>query len=147
MDYILKYIVYYFYLSLGMNIHRFYEDCYTCDYYLSLTTCIYSMWGDIPLLSSKRPGELLTDEEDLSNHSANIFKTYNYTEVSLCGMCRVENINSHQQHDFMFHHLPVFMSFYSFYQAKRFFYYSFFSSLATAHYPLYEKLLLSYSKC
>jgi len=52
-----------FYLSLGMNIHRFYEDRYTYDYYLSLTTCIYCMWGDIPHLSSKRPGELLTDEE------------------------------------------------------------------------------------
>ena len=52
-----------YYLSLGMNIHRFYEDSYTCDYYLSLTTCIYCLYGDIPNSSSKRPGELLTDEE------------------------------------------------------------------------------------
>ena len=40
-------------------------------------------------------------------------------------MSRVENINSHQQHDFMFHHLPVFMSFFPclgiFYQASAFF--------------------------
>lgn len=62
-----------FYLSLGMNIHRFYEDCYTCDYYLSLTTCIYSMWGDIPLLSSKRPGELLTDEEIFPSRNHDIW--------------------------------------------------------------------------
>lgn len=52
-----------FYISIGMNIHRFYEDCYTCDYYLSLTTCIYCLWGDIPDLCMRRPGELLTDDE------------------------------------------------------------------------------------
>ena len=52
-----------YYLSLGMNIHRFYEDRYTCDYYLSLSTCINCLWGDIPVGSSRRPGELLTDEE------------------------------------------------------------------------------------
>lgn len=62
-----------FYLSLGMIIHRFYEDCYTCDYYLSLTTCINSIWGDIPMLSSRRPGELLTDEEISPAHNHDIW--------------------------------------------------------------------------
>jgi len=62
-----------FYLSIGMNIHRFYEDCYTCDYYLSLTTCINCLWGDIPALSSKRPGELLSDEEIGSSRNHDIW--------------------------------------------------------------------------
>ena len=39
-------------------------------------------------------------------------------------MSRVENNNSYQQHDFMFHHLPVFLSFFPclgiFYQASAF---------------------------
>lgn len=62
-----------FFLSLGMNIHRYYDDCYTCDYYLSLTTCINCMWGDIPPSSSKRPGELLTDEETKPSNSHDIW--------------------------------------------------------------------------
>ena len=58
------------FLSIGMIIHRFYDDKYTCDYYLSTTTCLNCLWGDIPNRSSKRPGELLSDEEiyPLKNH-------------------------------------------------------------------------------
>lgn len=58
------------FLSIGMIIHRFYDDKFTCDYYLSTTTCINCIWGDIPHESSRRPGELLTKEElfPLRNH-------------------------------------------------------------------------------
>ncbi|MBQ9215245.1 MAG: hypothetical protein IJ159_00630 [Prevotella sp.] len=51
------------YLTLGMTIHRFYEDSFTADLYLSKTTCIYCTWGDIPDNSLCRLGFLLNKEE------------------------------------------------------------------------------------
>lgn len=51
------------YLSLGMNIHRFYESLFTCDLFFSRTTRIYSCWGDIPRNCCMRPGYLLNNDE------------------------------------------------------------------------------------
>lgn len=51
------------YLTLGGVIHRFYDNAFTGDFYLSKTTRWASMWGDIPRLCYKRIGDILTDEE------------------------------------------------------------------------------------
>ena len=51
------------YLSIGMNINRFYDSMFTCDMYLSRTTNFASLWGDIPRESYRRPGFFLTQEE------------------------------------------------------------------------------------
>jgi hypothetical protein len=59
------------YLSLGMNIHRFYDSMFTCDLYLSGTTRIYSCWGDIPSACCTRPGQLLNSDELLKFTSDN----------------------------------------------------------------------------
>ncbi|SHL26521.1 hypothetical protein [Xylanibacter ruminicola] len=55
------------YLTIGLNIHRYYNDAFTADLYLSRTTTIYSTWGDIPKDCIKRPEELLLDSEYPSN--------------------------------------------------------------------------------
>jgi hypothetical protein len=52
-----------FYLTLGLTIHRYYDNAFTADYYLSKTTTIGATWGDIPNESYKRPSFLLTDLE------------------------------------------------------------------------------------
>ena len=51
------------YLTVGLTIHRYYEDAFTADMYLSKTTNIYCTWGDIPKDCEERPGFLMTDEE------------------------------------------------------------------------------------
>lgn len=51
------------YLTLGLIIHRYYDNAFTGAFYLSKTTRWASVWGDIPNESYKRPGHLLTDEE------------------------------------------------------------------------------------
>lgn len=51
------------YLSIAFNISRLYDSLFTCDLYLSRTTRIGCLWGDIPLGSYTRPGFLLTQEE------------------------------------------------------------------------------------
>ncbi len=51
------------FLTLGLTIHRYYDDSFTGNFYLSKTTCIGSVWGDIPEKSYVRIGYLLTDEE------------------------------------------------------------------------------------
>ncbi len=51
------------YLTVGLNIHRLYDDAFTADLYLSKTTNIYCTWGDIPKDCIERPGFLMTDEE------------------------------------------------------------------------------------
>ena len=51
------------YLTVGMTIHRYYDDAFTADLYLSRTTDIYCTWGDIPKDSIERPGFLMTDDE------------------------------------------------------------------------------------
>lgn len=53
------------YLTLGLTIHRYYESAFTADFYLSKTTRIYTIWGDIPKESEERLGYLLTDIERL----------------------------------------------------------------------------------
>lgn len=59
------------YLSLGLNIHRFYDSMFTCDLYLSRTTRIYSCWGDIPSACCTRLGQLLNSDELLKFSSDN----------------------------------------------------------------------------
>lgn len=52
------------YLTIGFTIHRFYDDKFTCSYYLSRTTNWAECWGDIPhRLTYVRPGELMTPQE------------------------------------------------------------------------------------
>ena len=51
------------YLTVGMTIHRYYDDAFTADLYLSKTTTLYCTWGDIPSDCSIRPGQLMTDKE------------------------------------------------------------------------------------
>ena len=51
------------YLTVGLTIHRYYEDAFTADLYLSKTTNIYCTWGDIPKDCIERPGFLMTNEE------------------------------------------------------------------------------------
>ncbi len=54
------------YLTVGFTIHRFYDDQFTCTYYLSRTTNWAECWGDIPhRLTYIRPGELMSLEERL----------------------------------------------------------------------------------
>lgn len=51
------------YLTLGLTIHRYYESAFNAHYYLSKTTTIGAVWGDIPKEIYKRPSFLLTDSE------------------------------------------------------------------------------------
>lgn len=52
------------YLMLGLTIHRFYDNRFTGDFYLSTNTLIYAGWGDIPFMKCcRRPGYLLTEDK------------------------------------------------------------------------------------
>lgn len=52
------------YLMLGLTIHRFYDDRFTGDFYLSTNTLIYAGWGDIPFMECcRRPGYLLAEDK------------------------------------------------------------------------------------
>lgn len=53
----------FYYLSLGLSIHRYYDTAFTGDYYLSKTTRWGAVWGDIPDKSYERPSFLLTQDE------------------------------------------------------------------------------------
>ena len=55
------------YLTLGMTISRYYDDSFTGDFYLSKTTRIGSVWGDIPNDSYKRVSFFLSEDE-LNNY-------------------------------------------------------------------------------
>ena len=55
------------YLTIGMTIHRYYEDAYTADLYLSKTTAIYTTWGDIPKDCIKRPHQLLQQMDGINS--------------------------------------------------------------------------------
>ncbi|MBK9246545.1 MAG: hypothetical protein IPM69_00150 [Ignavibacteria bacterium] len=65
------------YLTLGLTIHRYYECAFTADYYLSKTTLIGAVWGDIPKGIYERPSFILTDKEreviQLQNMSKDIW--------------------------------------------------------------------------
>lgn len=66
-------------LTLGFTIHRFYDDQFAADFYLSPTTYIYNTSFDIPIDSIARIGMLLTheerkiyaDEKDIEPHKRN----------------------------------------------------------------------------
>ena len=51
------------FLTLGTSISRYFNDSFTGNFYLSKSTRIGSIWGDIPKKSYERIGFLLTDEE------------------------------------------------------------------------------------
>lgn len=52
-----------FFLTLGLEISRFYDSMFTASFYLSKTTRWGSVWGDIPSESYERVGTFLTKEE------------------------------------------------------------------------------------
>lgn len=52
-----------FYITLGLEISRFYDSMFTASFYLSKTTRWGSVWGDIPSESYERVGSFLTKEE------------------------------------------------------------------------------------
>ncbi|RDB03515.1 hypothetical protein [Runella aurantiaca] len=52
-----------YFLTLGMIVSRYYEEKFTCAYYLSKSTRWSAIWGDIPPKSYERPSYLLTNEE------------------------------------------------------------------------------------
>ena len=55
------------FLTIGFTIHRYYDDAFTCNYYLSRTTNWAECWGDIPhRMTYVRPGELMSQEERLN---------------------------------------------------------------------------------
>lgn len=56
------------YLTVGMTIHRYYDDAFTADWYLSSTTTIYCTWGDIPNDCRKRPEDLLQEKDGVLNY-------------------------------------------------------------------------------
>lgn len=59
------------YLTLGLTIHRFYDDAFTGSFYLSKTTEWAACYGDIPKECYKRPGYFLSKEElDSMNQKA-----------------------------------------------------------------------------
>ena len=52
------------FLTVGFTISRLYDDCFTCNYYLSRTTNWAECWGDIPhRLTYRRPGDLMSFQE------------------------------------------------------------------------------------
>lgn len=51
------------YLTLGMNIHRYYDSMFTCDMYFSTNTRIGCLWGDMPRSCYFRPCMMLSECE------------------------------------------------------------------------------------
>ena len=51
------------YLTLGLTIHRFYDDAFTGSFYLSKTTEWAACYGNIPKECYKRPGYFLSKED------------------------------------------------------------------------------------
>lgn len=51
------------FLTLSLDIHRYYDSMFTCSYYLSPIILVGAIWGDIPKDSYTRPGFVLSDEE------------------------------------------------------------------------------------
>lgn len=55
------------FLTIGFTIHRYYNDKFTCNYYLSRTTNWAECWGDIPhMMTYVRPGKLMSQEERMN---------------------------------------------------------------------------------
>jgi hypothetical protein len=52
-----------FFLTLGLEISRYYHSMFTASFYLSKTTRWGSVWGDIPQECYERVGHFLTPEE------------------------------------------------------------------------------------
>lgn len=61
------------YLTLGLIIHRFYENAFTGAFYLSKTTRWASMWGDIPRLCYQQVGDILKPIENIALSNDNSF--------------------------------------------------------------------------
>lgn len=62
------------FISLGLIIHRYFENAYTGAFYLSKTTRWSSVWGDIPKESYKRPGHFLTISERSAYANSNVIE-------------------------------------------------------------------------
>lgn len=60
----------FFYLCMSPNIHRFYDDQFTVDLYLSNVIAMYLLYGDIPWDCSIRPGFLLSEEEKMHRYNS-----------------------------------------------------------------------------
>lgn len=60
----------FFYLCMSPNIHRFYDDQFTIDLYLSNIISINLLYGDIPWDCSTRPGHLLSNEEKIHRYNS-----------------------------------------------------------------------------
>ena len=55
------------FLTIGFTIHRYYDDAFTCSYYLSRTTRWAACSGDIPYsMTYVRPGKLMSQEERMN---------------------------------------------------------------------------------
>ena len=52
-----------YFLTLGLEISRYYESMFSASYYLSKTTRWSSVWGDIPRECFERVGALLHQDE------------------------------------------------------------------------------------
>ena len=62
------------FLTLGLTISKYYDDLFTGSFYLSRTTRIGCIWGDIPYKSYVRPGLLLDDMEIVEFRNENSIK-------------------------------------------------------------------------
>lgn len=60
----------FFYLCMSPNIHRFYDDKFTIDLYLSNVIAVNLLYGDIPWDCSTRPGFLLSEEEKIRRYDS-----------------------------------------------------------------------------
>lgn len=58
------------FLTLSLDIHRYYDSMFTCSYYLSPIILVGAIWGDIPKDSYTRPGFILSVDE-FANFSKN----------------------------------------------------------------------------
>ena len=60
----------FFYLCMSPNIHRFYDDQFTVDLYLSNVIAVNLWYGDIPWDCCTRPGHLLSKEEKIRRYNS-----------------------------------------------------------------------------
>ena len=60
----------YFILCIIPTIHRFYDDAFTVELYLSKITSLCCTYGDIPKECHERPGFLLSEEEKMTRYNS-----------------------------------------------------------------------------
>ncbi len=62
----------FFFLCISPTIHRYYDDLFTIDYYLSNILSVNCTFGDIPSDCETRPGFLLSKEERCRRYGSSI---------------------------------------------------------------------------